>query len=216
MKQTNYHLFDFMDFDPSLQKDEVLWKAYAPTAVAECDGDIIVTIPYQQQKHQEDMEPDTEVPQQSYDLIIRAYEPNIVRLFTTMESPLPTSPEGGGLLTTPSLQTSPERGDLLTDEDDMLQMAPEVKRIPLTLSRKGDIIEIRKQKASPLGGGLEGAALVGAIDLSAPRLDPWSDLLPPPQPAPCITLYPDGDLSHPQPCHRLLQLRGRRMLRRYR
>ena len=195
MKQTNYHLFDFMDFDPSLQKDEVLWKAYAPTAVAECDGDIIVTIPYQQQKHQEDMEPDTEVPQQSYDLIIRAYEPNIVRLFTTMESPLPTSPEGGGLLTTPSLQTSPERGDLLTDEDDMLQMAPEVKRIPLTLSRKGDIIEIRKQKASPLGGGLEGAALVGTIDLSAPRLDPWSDLLPPPQPAPCITLYPDGDLS---------------------
>ena len=197
MKQTNYHLFDFMDFDPSLQKDEVLWKAYAPTAVAECDGDIIVTIPYQQQKHQEDMEPDTEVPQQSYDLIIRAYEPNIVRLFTTMECPLPTSPEGGGLLTTPSLQTSPERGDLLTDEDDMLQMAPEVKRIPLTLSRKGDIIEIRKQKASPLGGGLEGAALVGAIDLSAPRLDPWSDLLPPPQPAPCITLYPDGDLSKP-------------------
>jgi len=195
MKQTNYHLFDFMDFDPSLQKDEVLWKAYAPTAVAECDGDIIVTIPYQQQKHQEDMEPDTEVPQQSYDLIIRAYEPNIVRLFTTMECPLPTSPEGGGLLTTPSLQTSPERGDLLTDEDDMLQMAPEVKRIPLTLSRKGDIIEIRKQKASPLGGGLVGAALVGAIDLSAPRLDPWSDLLPPPQPAPCITLYPDGDLS---------------------
>ncbi len=197
MKQTNYHLFDFMDFDPSLQKDEVLWKAYAPTAVAECDGDIIVTIPYQQQKHQEDMEPDTEVPQQSYDLIIRAYEPNIVRLFTTMECPLPTSPEGGGLLTTPSLQTSPERGDLLTDEDDMLQMAPEVKRIPLTLSRKGDIIEIRKQKASPLGGGLVGAALVGAIDLSAPRLDPWSDLLPPPQPAPCITLYPDGDLSKP-------------------
>ena len=182
MKQTNYHLFDFMDFDPSLQKDEVLWKAYAPTAVAECDGDIIVTIPYQQQKHQEDMEPDTEVPQQSYDLIIRAYEPNIVRLFTTMESLLPTSPEGGGLL---------------TDEDDMLQMAPEVKRIPLTLSRKGDIIEIRKQKASPLGGCLEGAALVGAIDLSAPRLDPWSDLLPPPQPAPCITLYPDGDLSKP-------------------
>ena len=30
MKQTNYHLFDFMDFDPALQKKEALWKAYAP------------------------------------------------------------------------------------------------------------------------------------------------------------------------------------------
>ena len=28
MKQTNYHLFDFMDFDPSLQREEALWKAY--------------------------------------------------------------------------------------------------------------------------------------------------------------------------------------------
>ena len=85
MKQTNYHLFDFMDFDPSLQKDEALWKAYAPTTIKEQDGDIVVTIPYQQQLHQEDMTPDTSVPQQCYDLIIRAYEPNIVRVFTTME-----------------------------------------------------------------------------------------------------------------------------------
>ena len=61
MKQTNYHLFDFMDFDPSLQRDEVLWKAYAPTKIIERDGDIVVTIPYQQQKHQEEMAPDTDV-----------------------------------------------------------------------------------------------------------------------------------------------------------
>ena len=47
MKQTNYHLFDFMDFDPSLQKDEALWKAYAPTTTEEHDGDSTVTIPYQ-------------------------------------------------------------------------------------------------------------------------------------------------------------------------
>ena len=73
MKQTNYHLFDFMDFDPSLERDEALWKAYAPTNIQEKDGDIIVTIPYQKQLHQEDMAPDTEIPQQTYDLIIRAY-----------------------------------------------------------------------------------------------------------------------------------------------
>ena len=107
MKQTNYHLFDFMDFDPTLQRDESLWKAYAPTKIVERDGDIIITIPYQKQRHQEDMEPDTDTPQQTYDLIIRAYEPNIIRLFTTMTD------------------------DEMTDHDEMLQFSPAVKRQPL-------------------------------------------------------------------------------------
>ena len=97
MKQTNYHLFDFMDFDPSLQKDEALWKAYAPTKIAEHDGDVIITIPYQKQLHQEDMAPDTDASRQSFDLIIRAYTPGILRLFTTMTD------------------------DKMTEEDDMLQ-----------------------------------------------------------------------------------------------
>lgn len=109
MKQTNYHLFDFMDFDPSLQKDEFLWKAYAPIKIEEREGDIIVTIPYQKQLHQEDMAPDTAVPQQSFDLIIRAYEPNIIRLFTTMS------------------------GDEIVESDDMLMMATEVRHLPLTI-----------------------------------------------------------------------------------
>ena len=167
MKQTNYHLFDFMDFSPcerskndydlSLQKEEALWKAYAPTNIAERDGDIIVTIPYQQQKHQEDMAPDTEVPQQYYDLIIRAYEPNIVRLFTTMTA------------------------DEMLDSNEMLMMDPKIKHLPLRYLC-GDIIAPNGRK-------------VATIDLSVPPLDHWSDLLPPPQPAPRITLYPDGDPS---------------------
>ena len=162
MKQTNYHLFDFMDFDPSLQKDEALWKAYAPTKITEREGDIIVTIPYQKQLHQEDMAPDTSVPQQSFDLIIRAYEPNIVRLFTTMS------------------------GDEMTESDDMLMMTKEVKRLPLTVrsfsdgSAGYDIITANGKK-------------IATIDLNAPVLDHWSDLLPAPQPAPFITFYPDGD-----------------------
>ena len=159
MKQTNYHLFDFMDFDPSLQKDEALWKAYAPTDIVERDGDIIVTIPYQKQLHQEDMAPDTAAPQQSFDLIVRAYEPDILRLFTTMS------------------------GDEMTEADDMLQFHPDVKRLPLSL-RKGsagcDIVAANGKK-------------VATIDLSEPKLDPWSDLLPAPQSAPFITFYPDGD-----------------------
>lgn len=155
MKQTNYHLFDFMDFDPSLEKDERLWKAYAPTKIQERDGDIVVTIPYQQQLHQEDMAPDTSAPQQSYDLIIRAYSPNIIRLFTTMS------------------------GDEMVEQDDMLQFALEVKRMPLRYV-DGDIIAVNGKK-------------VATINLSEPKLDHWSDLLPAPQPAPFITFFPDGN-----------------------
>ena len=154
MKQTNYHLFDFMDFDPDLLKDEALWKAYAPTRIAERDGDIIVTIPYQQQKHQENMAPDADVPQRSYDLIIRAYEPGIVRLFTTMT------------------------GDEMVESDDMLQMEG-VERTCLRYVC-GDVIATNGKK-------------LATIDLAPSPLDPWSDLLPPPQPAPRITFYPDGD-----------------------
>ena len=162
MKQTNYHLFDFMDFDPSLQKDEFLWKAYAPIKIEEREGDIIVTIPYQKQLHQEDMAPDTAVPQQSFDLIIRAYEPNIIRLFTTMS------------------------GDDMVESDDMLMMATEVRHLPLTIrsflegSAGCNVIAANGKK-------------VATIDLNAPVLDLWSDLLPAPQPAPFITFYPDGD-----------------------
>ena len=159
MKQTNYHLFDFMDFDPTLKKDEALWKAYAPTKTTEKDGDIVITIPYQKQLHQEDMAPDLEAKQQSYDLIIRAYEPNIIRLFTTMA------------------------GDEMKEEDEMLQFAPEVKRLPLRYAC-GDVIAINGKT-------------LATINLSEPVTDHWSDLLPAPQPAPFITFYPDGDPSKP-------------------
>lgn len=159
MKQTNYHLFDFMDFDPTLQRDEALWKAYAPTSVTERDGDIIVTIPYQQQKHQEDMSPDTDKPQQCYDLVVRAYEPNIIRLFTSMT------------------------GEEMTESDEMLLMAPTVKRMPLRY-KSGKVFT-------------SNGTTVAIISPYTYPLDHWSDLLPAPQPAPFITFYPDGDLSKP-------------------
>ncbi len=104
-----------MDFDPSLQTDEALWKAYAPTNIVEKDGDIVITIPYQKQLHQEDMAADTTAPQQSYDLIIRAYEPDIVRLFTTMAD------------------------DKMSETDDMLQFSPAVKRLPLTIIHRSPV-----------------------------------------------------------------------------
>ena len=71
MKPTNYHLFDFLDFDTELSRDESLWKAYKPTAVYEKDGDVCVTVPFQKQQLANDMAADTTVPQEEYTLIIR-------------------------------------------------------------------------------------------------------------------------------------------------
>ena len=163
MKQTNYHLFDFMDFDPSLQKDEALWKAYAPSKIQERNGDIVVTIPYQKQLLQEEMAPDNHAAQLSYELIVRAYKPDIVRLFTTMV------------------------GDEMVESDEMLSMAQEVKRLPLRLVGC-DIIATDKGE-----DGASNDKKIATIDLSKPLTDHWSNLLPAPQPAPFITFYPDGD-----------------------
>ena len=124
MKQTNYHLFDFMDFDPALERDEVLWKAYAPTQIQEASGDIIVTIPYQQQKHQEDMAADTTVAQRSYDLVLRAYGRKIVRLYTSMA------------------------GDEMTDHDDMLQYAEGVRKTPLHVEADGDVYTVKDDEGT--------------------------------------------------------------------
>ena len=154
MKPTNYHLFDFMDFDPALQRDEALWKAHAPSKVEERNGDIHITIPFQRQLHQADMAPDTAIPLQSRTLVLRAYGPTILRLFITMV------------------------GDEMVESDDMLLLSG---LSPMPLHMEGDNIVDA------------GGAIRATIDRRPPVLDHWSDLLPPPQPAPRITFHPDGD-----------------------
>ena len=69
MKPTNYHLFDFLDFDPDLSRDESLWKAYKPTSVYEKDGDICINVPFQKQVLSNDMAPDTAFPREEYTLV---------------------------------------------------------------------------------------------------------------------------------------------------
>ena len=114
MKPTNYHLFDFMDFDQELKKNESLWKAYKPTAVVEKDGDILVTVPFQKQVLANDMAPDTNVAQETHTLIIRQYEPGIIRLFMGFD------------------------GEQPSDTSEMLQMSARVKRSPLHAELKDD------------------------------------------------------------------------------
>lgn len=107
MKPTNYHLFDFMDFDTELKRDESLWKAYKPTAVKEKDGDILVSVPFQKQVLAEDMAPDTNTPQETHTLVIRQYEPGIIRLYMDFNEGMPA------------------------DSSEMLCMSDRVKRMPL-------------------------------------------------------------------------------------
>ncbi len=114
MKPTNYHLFDFMDFDTELKKDESLWKAYKPTAVEEKDGDILITVPFQKQVLACDMAADKDVAQEEHTLIIRQYEPGIIRLFMSFN------------------------GEQPSDTSEMLQMSARVKRSPLHAELKDD------------------------------------------------------------------------------
>lgn len=112
MRPTNYHLFDFMDFDTELKRDESLWKAYKPTSVMEKNGDILVSVPFQKQKLANDMAADTEAAQETHTLIIRQYEPGILRLFMSTN------------------------GEEPADTSDMLQMSQRVKRSPLKAELK--------------------------------------------------------------------------------
>lgn len=113
MKPTNYHLFDFLDFDTELLRDESLWKACKPTAVYEKDGDICVTVPFQKQLLANDMVADTAVPREEYTLIIRQYNIGITRLFL-----------GFGEYE-------------LTDQSEMLQFSERIRRVPLSVEKQG-------------------------------------------------------------------------------
>ncbi len=81
MKPTNYHLFDFLDFDPDLQRDESLWIACRPTEVTACDGDIRIRVPFQKQRKANDMAADTSVPREEHTLVLRQYGQQILRLY---------------------------------------------------------------------------------------------------------------------------------------
>ena len=109
MQQTNYYIFDWLDFDKNLSRDESLWKAYPQTEIHEENGDVILNIPYQKQVLQEDMLADENVEMESHQLRLRAYGDSIVRLFTTMI------------------------GDEISDESDMLQMDSRLLHTPLSI-----------------------------------------------------------------------------------
>ena len=84
MKQTNFHLFDFLDFNPDLNDDEILWKACKPVNIEKLNNDIIITIPFQKQKYSKEISPDNTVSPKNYHLRIRGYGEKILRISSSI------------------------------------------------------------------------------------------------------------------------------------
>ena len=80
MKQTNYQLFDFLDFSPELNQGDRLWRACSPTEIKELDGEIFIHIPFQQQHNSNEISPDLSVPRKEYVLRIKAFGNKILRV----------------------------------------------------------------------------------------------------------------------------------------
>lgn len=80
MKQTNYHLFDFLDFATNLNGEDILWRACEPTDIRNEGNDILITIPFQKQKCQLEICPDNSIVRKNYLLRLRAYGENILRV----------------------------------------------------------------------------------------------------------------------------------------
>ena len=80
MKQTNYQLFDFLDFSPELNEEDRLWRACSPTNIEELNGAIIITIPFQKQNNSNEITPDFSTEKKEYILRIKAYGNKVLRI----------------------------------------------------------------------------------------------------------------------------------------
>ena len=169
MIKTNYHLFDFLDFDEELKDNKSLWKAYQPTAVYEREGDILIDIPFQKQVHANDMAPDFDIPQETYTLIVRYYEPMIIRLYARFSEKSEDSGTSGNT-------------DIPSDESEMLQFSERILRKPLSIKQTPDGYLLKTPD------GLTRAF----INMAIAPIDHWSDLQPAPQPTVDIRFYPEG------------------------
>ena len=167
MQATNYHLFDFMDFDPELKRDESLWKAYRPQKVYEKNGDVYIDIPFQKQMLNNDMSADPDFKQEIYTLILRQYGDKILRVFADFTE------EYGGL----------------SDSSEMLQYSKAMEKQPLSVVKLGS-----DEKDASDGWMIHSkdGKKRAVISIREPRLDRWSDLLPDPQETLDLRLFPDG------------------------
>ena len=111
MRQTNYQLFDFLDFDPSLDQGDRLWRAVSPTHIEEKNGDVFITIPFQLQNNSNEITPDNTVARKNYKLRIRAYGNKIIRASVAFDD------------------------SAIAEESEMLEYADSLKKVPLSFTK---------------------------------------------------------------------------------
>lgn len=85
MRQTNYQLFDFLDFDMELNEGEALWRACTPERIEEKNGEIFISVPFQKQNNSNEITPDTNEPRKSYVLRLKAFGEKILRISMALE-----------------------------------------------------------------------------------------------------------------------------------
>jgi len=85
MKQTNYQLVDFLDFDAELNGKELLWIAGAPKNIDQDGSDVVLEIPFQRQLPGVNIMPDRDAEPQTFQLRMRAYGEKILRVFVALE-----------------------------------------------------------------------------------------------------------------------------------
>lgn len=93
MNQTNYQLFDFLEFDKNLTGQEILWKACKPLAYRIQNGSIVLDVPFQAHVPAVDIIPDTNKERKIYQLTIEAWGNKILRVSIGLDQPVPEQTE---------------------------------------------------------------------------------------------------------------------------
>lgn len=163
MKQTNFQLFDFLDFDTSLSGEDALWKACTPRAIQKEGTDILIEIPFQKQLAANDLAPDKSIPRKNFFLRMRDYGGRILRISIDFEIH--------------ATETSAMRDSIMLEMDESLVISP-------LHYEKSDFEWVVKDSHHNIRARL---------NLRPFPKDHWSDLLPPPEESLELSFYPDGN-----------------------
>lgn len=113
MRQTNYQLFDFLDFDLNLDGAERLWRACIPTEISEENGSIVLTIPFQKQLNSNEIKADETALRKEYKLKISLYGSSILRVSIGI-------------------------GQAVDEDSPMLQLSPDLTKQPLFFRKENE------------------------------------------------------------------------------
>ncbi len=135
MKQTNYYLFDFLDFSTDLNGEDILWRACEPTNIVVQGTDVLVTVPFQKQLCSNDIRPDDTVGRKEYKLRLRAYGEKILRV--SVGFGLPDMPDSPMLQLSPELEVVPL--EFIKSKNEWLVIDPKANKRASFNFRKPDI-----------------------------------------------------------------------------